>query len=119
LTKIEVQEIKDEDILVHSKLFINKINDLVNDRSIKGEDVTPLKKGKNTFSFTSDTYENKWTSYCARLAAGGVVEVIDAVFNKVIEKGFCIVRPPGHHAHSSMASGFCFMNNAANGAKYA
>lgn len=65
MTKIEVQEISDENILVHSKLFINKINDLVNDRSLKGEEVVPLKKGKNTFSFTSDTYENKWTSYCA------------------------------------------------------
>lgn len=31
MTKVEVQEISDENILVHSKLFINKINDLVND----------------------------------------------------------------------------------------
>jgi len=61
-------------------LFINKIDDLVNDRS-KHHEVVPLKKGANTFSFTNDTYENKWTSYCARLSAGGVVEVIDAIFN--------------------------------------
>lgn len=53
------------------------------------------------------------------MAAGGVIEVIDAVYLGMIQNGFCIVWPPGHHAHSSMASGFCFYNNVANGAKYA
>ena len=81
LTKIEVKEITEENILVHSKLYLNKINDLVNRRH-KGE-VLPLEKGENTFSFNS-TYENKWTPYCARLAAGGVIEVIDAVYSNLI-----------------------------------
>jgi len=40
LTKIEVKEISEENILVHSKLYLNKINDLVNRRT-KGE-VIPL-----------------------------------------------------------------------------
>jgi len=118
LTKVEIQEISDENLIVHTRLFINKVNDLVNDHS-NHKEVVPLAKGKNTFTFTNDTYENKWTPYCARLAAGGVVEVLDAMYNGVIDRGFCIVRPPGHHSHSSMASGFCFYNNVANGAKYA
>jgi len=117
LTKIEVKEIAEENLLAHSKLFINKVNDLVNKR-VKG-DIVPLEKGENTHTFTQDTYENKWTPYCAWLAAGGVIEVIDAVYSGFIQNGFCIVWPPGHHAHGSMASGFCFFNNVANGAKYA
>ncbi len=32
---------------------------------------------------------------------------------------FCCVRPPGHHAESNKAGGFCFVNNAGVGAKYA
>lgn len=50
LTKVEVKEIQDENLLVHSKLFINKVNDLVN-RWHKGE-VIPLEKGINTNTFT-------------------------------------------------------------------
>lgn len=31
---------------------------------------------------------------------------------------FCCVRPPGHHAERSRASGFCFLNNAVIAANY-
>ena len=33
--------------------------------------------------------------------------------------GAAIVRPPGHHAESGMAMGFCFFNNAAVAARAA
>jgi len=33
--------------------------------------------------------------------------------------GVAIVRPPGHHAESNMAMGFCFFNNAAIAARAA
>ena len=26
---------------------------------------------------------------------------------------YALCRPPGHHAHSDMAGGFCYLNNAA------
>ena len=32
---------------------------------------------------------------------------------------FCAVRPPGHHAQSSQAGGFCLLNNVAVGAMHA
>jgi histone deacetylase 6 len=119
LTKIEVAEISDEVLLaVHTKLFVNKVEDIVNDTS-DPLDAKPLASRVNSFSFSADTYENRWTPYCARLAAGGVIEVIDAVYDDTVKRAFCIVRPPGHHAHSSMASGFCFYNNVALAAKYA
>lgn len=36
-----------------------------------------------------------------------------------IERAFCAVRPPGHHAERDMAMGFCIFNNVAVGAAYA
>ena len=32
---------------------------------------------------------------------------------------FCAVRPPGHHAESNKACGFCFLNNAGIAAMHA
>ena len=34
------------------------------------------------------------------------------------ERVFCAVRPPGHHAESVRANGFCFINNVAVAARY-
>lgn len=38
---------------------------------------------------------------------------------KTGKAGYAIVRPPGHHAHSNISSGFCFFNNVAIAANYA
>ena len=34
------------------------------------------------------------------------------------ERVFCAVRPPGHHAETVKANGFCFINNVAVAARY-
>ena len=34
------------------------------------------------------------------------------------ERVFCAVRPPGHHAETLRAYGFCFINNIAVAARY-
>lgn len=51
-------------------------------------------------------------------AAGGVLEMADAVINGKIDNGFALVRPPGHHAERSMALGFCLLNNVAIMSRY-
>ena len=55
----------------------------------------------------------------AKLAAGAAVSAVDLVFTKEVQNAFAFVRPPGHHATSDRAMGFCLFNNAAIGARYA
>lgn len=50
-------------------------------------------------------------------ALTAVCEVLDE--ESPLERGFCIIRPPGHHAHGDHHHGFCFFNNVALAAKLA
>lgn len=54
----------------------------------------------------------------ALLAAGGVLEAVDAVVSGQVQRVFCALRPPGHHAGVTSAMGFCFFNNLAIAARY-
>jgi acetoin utilization deacetylase AcuC-like enzyme len=51
--------------------------------------------------------------------AGSAVRAVDAVMRREAENAFCAVRPPGHHAESRRAMGFCLFNNAAIAAHHA
>ncbi len=59
-----------------------------------------------------DSYET------ARLAAGGVLSLIDKVMSREVANGFSLIRPPGHHAEKEIALGFCLFNHAAIAARY-
>jgi histone deacetylase 6 len=65
----------------------------------------------------SDTYINQHTLQCAALAAGSAAEVAVRVWRGEGPCGAAIIRPPGHHAESNTAMGFCFFNNAAVAAR--
>jgi acetoin utilization deacetylase AcuC-like enzyme len=52
-------------------------------------------------------------------AAGALVAAVDAVAAGRAQNAFCAVRPPGHHAESQRAMGFCLINNIAVGALHA
>jgi acetoin utilization deacetylase AcuC-like enzyme len=54
----------------------------------------------------------------ARLAAGGLLALLDEVMAGRLRNGFAMVRPPGHHAERDRAMGFCLFNNVAIGAAY-
>ena len=64
-------------------------------------------------------YLNSHSTDAALLAAGSTLEVVDVVCNNVVSKGVAVIRPPGHHAETDEACGFCIFNNVAVGAKYA
>jgi acetoin utilization deacetylase AcuC-like enzyme len=64
-------------------------------------------------ALSSDSFE------VARLAAGAAITAVDQVFSGEADNAFAFVRPPGHHATANRAMGFCLLNNAAIGARYA
>ncbi|KAJ2715095.1 Histone deacetylase hda1, partial [Coemansia spiralis] len=50
---------------------------------------------------------------CARLSAGGVLALCEAVAFGQLRSGLAIVRPPGHHSCPAVPMGFCLLNNVA------
>ena len=51
-----------------------------------------------------------------RSCGAGIAAVKDLMLKN--ERAFCAVRPPGHHAETVRANGFCFINNIAVAARY-
>lgn len=66
-----------------------------------------------------DTVISMHSFDAAMLGAGGACRAVEAVMSKEVDNAFVAVRPPGHHATSESAMGFCIFNNVAVGARYA
>jgi|SRR5437867_8784356 len=66
-----------------------------------------------------DTRISRESFEVARLAAGAAIAGVDSVMDEQGGRAFALIRPPGHHATSSTAMGFCLFNNAAIAARYA
>ena len=66
-----------------------------------------------------DTVISPGTHKAAKRAAGSVVHAVDLLMSNKLDNAFCGVRPPGHHAESNRALGFCIYNNIAVGAAHA
>jgi acetoin utilization deacetylase AcuC-like enzyme len=69
--------------------------------------------GRARVVFDPDTSASAGSWEAARLAAGGVLELCEAVRSGALANGFACLRPPGHHAEADRAMGFCFFNNVA------
>ena len=50
-------------------------------------------------------------------SCGAGIAAVDELMSKN-ERIFCATRPPGHHAETTKAMGFCFLNNVAIAARY-
>ena len=68
--------------------------------------------------FDLDTPFSPDSADAAFLAVGGVLEAIESVFTGEVDNAFAFPRPPGHHAESTHAMGFCLFNNIAVAAEY-
>jgi acetoin utilization deacetylase AcuC-like enzyme len=67
----------------------------------------------------SDTYVTAESWEVATLAAGGAIGAVEAVVGGSYRNAFALSRPPGHHATSGRAMGFCLINHIAVAARYA
>ena len=67
----------------------------------------------------ADTALSPGSAEAALRAAGAAVAAVDAVLTGSAMRAFCAVRPPGHHATTDTAMGFCLFNNIAVAAAHA
>ena len=72
-----------------------------------------------TVRLDEDTLMSPASAQAGLRAAGALVAAVDAVMKGSANRAFCAVRPPGHHATSDTAMGFCIFNNVAVAAAHA
>lgn len=78
---------------------------------LRAHDATLLDRLERKGDFDSDTPFYPGIYQAARRAAGGAIAALDAVCAG--ETAFSLMRPPGHHASRTGASGFCYLNSIA------
>ena len=74
---------------------------------------------KETLEIDKDTRLTPNSNNAIMRSAGGVIAAVDDVMAGKGRNAFSAGRPPGHHAGKAQASGFCFFNNVALGARHA
>jgi len=67
----------------------------------------------------TDTAVSPASLQAAYLASGAAIDAVTAVVAGRARRAFALVRPPGHHAESDRAMGFCLFNNIAIAAAHA
>ncbi|MCE5312282.1 MAG: histone deacetylase [Nitrospiraceae bacterium] len=102
LVMIEPRRASEEEVgLVHTAEYIQKVENF-------GSGYIDL-----------DTYMSEGSAEAAFYAAGALINAVESCASGTVNSAFCAVRPPGHHAESSRAAGFCIFNNIAIAARAA
>ena len=98
--------VADDDLLrVHPREYIQSILD-----------AAPV-EGRT--SLDADTHMSPGSVTAALRAAGANTKAVDLALGGAVSNAFCAIRPPGHHAETQTAMGFCLFGNVAVAAKYA
>ena len=106
LLRVSAPMAADDDILrIHPLEYISYLKDSLPQKGYK--------------SLDGDTHISSGSLTAAYRAAGGVLRAIDLVLSGEAKNAFVAVRPPGHHAETQTAMGFCLFGNVALGAKHA
>jgi acetoin utilization deacetylase AcuC-like enzyme len=85
--------------------------------SLRAHSPNHLERLRQPIDFDADTPYYPGIEEHARRAAGAAIGSVDLALRG--EKGFSLMRPPGHHATSTRAMGFCYLNSIAIAAYYA
>uniref|UniRef100_A0A6T7NXX2 Histone deacetylase domain-containing protein n=1 Tax=Hanusia phi TaxID=3032 RepID=A0A6T7NXX2_9CRYP len=94
-----------EDVLrVHSKEYLARLTEMSKNEGGDGGDCAPFSPGGLDI---------------ALLAAGSAIGMVNAILDERITNGYCLLRPPGHHAERERGRGFCLLNNIAITAMHA
>ena len=70
-------------------------------------------------SLDADTHVTNGSFEAALRGVGGITAAVDAVLDGTVGNAFVACRPPGHHAETETAMGFCLFGNVAIGARHA
>jgi len=105
LTKVPLREARPEELLTtHSPGHLSRV------AATDGEEQVYL---------DGDTPTSPRSYKTALVAAGSLLNAVDAVMSGEAANAFALVRPPGHHAERERAMGFCLFNNVAVAAHHA
>ena len=94
--------------LVHPIKYINDIFSLIPNFGLRAVEKEPY----------ADTFLCPNSKNAILRACGAGTAAADMLIENNKKRVFCAVRPPGHHAETARANGFCFINNIAVTARY-
>lgn len=102
----EARQANDEDILgAHTEHFLKTLKAVIPQEGL--------------ITLDDDTALSPQSLEAARYGSGAVLDAIDAIMTNQVQRAFCNIRPPGHHAEVHKPMGFCLLNHVAIGAAYA
>jgi len=106
LMRVTAPMAADDDVLrIHPASYINDLRRNTPAQGINAVD--------------GDTYLSAGSMDAAFRGAGAAVKAVDMVLGGEVQNAFCATRPPGHHAETATAMGFCLFGNAALAVKHA
>ncbi|XP_062855523.1 histone deacetylase 6 [Trichomycterus rosablanca] len=108
---VETRSACEEELtLVHTKEYVDLMKST---QTMTEEELKSVSDRYDSVYLHPDSFS------CACLASGSVLQLVDKVMTSELRNGFCVCRPPGHHAQAAMMNGYSMFNNVAIAARYA